>query len=556
MPLCKTNAKGEKVGLPWHLNKEEAVVLLGITPPEVQYFGLTNYLYEHTYPQEFEIDESVKPLSACWGKDAPTRRCDVFASLGDALNHGNLMPNRTGVGVYNQPFAMVIAPSMTVFNATSSLIKSSGIGVVNSLPLPGSILNLGFGEGKDTFGPLLRTAFPSDADAYKAWIDAKPFILLRVTPTTEESDRINSDGNKLYPKPRYCALGGPGSGSDACPKAVRQEWFDLGYTVIKDKGEGHVYLDCEDSPSVENPEGLKASCKPEECGGKQWCFVKNNCRWCKEDSEAKLSCPTPTPSDYCLTPRSTVPEAGRVGLTMERLRGAQQAILDKLRTIHTAGSWSWLFAPKSATTDFTAGVPDSGYMCLKLGQKCQGDSRDTYYPVSAELVQNALMAGAIHSKFWHALGWDPLTKQEMAKYQHDQYKRASLTTDKEDALVVVGVIHSATKASQYSSLSLYDLWRLQGTHAVSDTELVGSADEYLRGTDYEDLAPYLYAMRYTRGHCDGHKFCVDVPVQGELGIPEATPLLFIERMYYDPITHVGIDPSAAVAARIIHMTAA
>jgi hypothetical protein len=238
---------------------------------------------------------------------------------------------------------------------------------------------------------------------------------------------------------------------------------------------------------------------------------------------------------------------------MERLEGAQQLILDKLRTEARDAAGSWLFQRITSTTDFEAGVPDSGYMCLKLGKKCQGDTRDTYYPVSAEQVQNALMRGAIRSKFWSWLGWDPLTREEMAEWERNQHKRATLTTDKDDAMVVVGVVHSATNASQYSSLSLYDLWRLQGTHAVSDAELVGSADEYLRGTDYEDLAPYLYAMRYTRGNCGGFEFCVDVPSQGELGIPEDTPVFFIERMYYDPITHVGIDRSAAVPARVIHM---
>ncbi len=52
-----------------------------------------------------------------------------------------------------------------------------------------------------------------------------------------------------------------------------------------------------------------------------------------------------------------------------------------------------------------------------------------------------------------------------------------------------GIVHSATKSSVYSSLSIYDLWKLQGIMAVSDFELTGSVDVYLKGTKSKRCVP-------------------------------------------------------------------
>jgi hypothetical protein len=469
MPLCKQNRAGERVSVPWHMKETEAIVVLGNTPPEVKYFGFVNYLYAHTFPENFEINSSVATLSRCWDKGSADRQCDVFASLGDALNHGNIKTRSNASGVYDQQMAMVISPSQTVYEEVKEMLLQAGMGVVNPLPLPGTFLNLGFSSGADTVANLLRTAFPADQDAYDKWIAGEWFVH-RLTP------QKNVEAPRLYPKPGFCS---------------------------------------------------KRSGIP--------------------------------PNKYCLTKRSVTDEASRVGMQLESLEAAQSLILDKVSD--RMGTWNltkWLRTSKSG---FRSGVPDNGYLCLERGQKCQGDSRDTYYPASTEMIFNALKKGVIASKIREKVGLRPLTKQEMADWKFlgmpslvpNQHKKATLLDSNDEAMVVVGVVHSATKSSQYSSLSIYDLWKLQGIMAIADIELVGSADEYLKGTEYESLSPYLYAVEFTRGHCDGKRFCYDIPSSGELSIPLETPLLFIERMYYDPQTHIGLDATAAVAAQMVHM---
>ena len=40
-----------------------------------------------------------------------------------------------------------------------------------------------------------------------------------------------------------------------------------------------------------------------------------------------------------------------------------------------------------------------------------------------------------------------------------------------------------------------------GVLSISDADLLGSADDYLIGTDYADLSSKLYAVKFTRGQC-------------------------------------------------------
>jgi hypothetical protein len=468
MPLCKQNGAGEKVAVPWHMSEQEAIVVLGTTPPEMKYFGFVNYVYAHTFPESFEIDPSVASLKRCWDEGSSERKCDVFASLGDAVNQGNIkvVANSTSSGVYDQNFAMVITASEAVYQEVESMLKEAGMNAVNLMPLPGADLDMGFGDEKDTVANLLRTAFPADSSAYATWLDSR-FFVYRLTPQKV------LEVPKLYSRPTFC------------------------------------------------------------------------------DSESEIP-----PSSYCLTQRSKIDEASRVGLTMESLKAGQSFILDEI-----AKRMGYLSDWRSSKTDFEAGVPDNGYGCLDMGQKCQGDSRDTYYPASSQLIMNALKPGAIASKVRQKMGLAPLTPQEMMDWKFlgipsalpDQHKRANLSASKQDSMFVVGVVHSGTKSAEYSSLSIYDLWKLQGIMAVSDNDFAGSADAYLKGTEYEALSPYLYVVEFTRGHCEGRAFCKDVPSTGSLSIPLDTPLLFIERMYYDPLTHIGLDAAAAVPARMIHL---
>lgn len=84
--------------------------------------------------------------------------------------------------------------------------------------------------------------------------------------------------------------------SAACPKDTIQDILEKGFTIVRDKNNGHLYVEC-----LMEERAQKVSCIREECVRTHgdWCFVDNHCRsgvWqafggCAEVSEAEsLTC--------------------------------------------------------------------------------------------------------------------------------------------------------------------------------------------------------------------------------------------------------------------------
>jgi len=64
------------------------------------------------------------------------------------------------------------------------------------------------------------------------------------------------------------------SSTSVCPADTLLDIQKSGYKVVRDKNNGHLYIQCANSDSVQ-----KVSCLADDCEYKSsWCFVKNNCR--------------------------------------------------------------------------------------------------------------------------------------------------------------------------------------------------------------------------------------------------------------------------------------
>jgi len=64
----------------------------------------------------------------------------------------------------------------------------------------------------------------------------------------------------------------------ACPASVLRNVWESGYNIIRDKNNGHLYVQCADTEETKS-RTQKVSCLPSECDHKSsWCFVRNSCR--------------------------------------------------------------------------------------------------------------------------------------------------------------------------------------------------------------------------------------------------------------------------------------
>lgn len=145
------------------LREDEAIVLIGLTPPPAKYFSYTPYLETRVFPD---------------GRD------DIFASLGDAVNNATIKTAVTPP--FNSPVVLIFTPDQKTDARVRGALQSAGYpeGIINSVVFPASMLNLGFGDAADELKILTRTAIWQDQKAGDQYMSQPPLHVFRVTPHT------------------------------------------------------------------------------------------------------------------------------------------------------------------------------------------------------------------------------------------------------------------------------------------------------------------------------------------------------------------------------------
>ena len=149
----------------WRLRQDEAVVMVGTTPPSAQYYGFTPYLADR--------------YDATLGARQP-----LFASLGDTWNQ--LVLGTAGPTPFESWFAIVFTSNATTAGVMRLALARAGIpaAAINVVVLPASTAILGLDDQADTFSFYLRVALPDDAAALNAWLTSPPAVY-RFTPGRE-----------------------------------------------------------------------------------------------------------------------------------------------------------------------------------------------------------------------------------------------------------------------------------------------------------------------------------------------------------------------------------
>jgi len=150
----------------YRLRSDEAVVWLGETPPKAAYFGFTDYLMSRD--------------------DGSGKRVPVFASLAETVNNGVAGVEGPMDGVKFGRRAMIVhTPDASVAERVRKAAVAAGIAdsAINIAPIDAATTRLGLEQEKDAFGVLFRVALFDDADAGKAWLEAPPAKVYRLTPS-------------------------------------------------------------------------------------------------------------------------------------------------------------------------------------------------------------------------------------------------------------------------------------------------------------------------------------------------------------------------------------
>ena len=161
------SAKDPQLVDSFKLRPDEAIVLIGPTPPPVKYFGYHPFLATRIYPNG--------------------TRQQLFAALGDAVNNGTI--NTIGPSPYSTPAVLIFTPDRGTDARVRAALRRAGYpaAIFNTIVFPAARLNLGDGENADELKVVLRIGMAESADAINNYIQqaSTAITVLRVTPRTQ-----------------------------------------------------------------------------------------------------------------------------------------------------------------------------------------------------------------------------------------------------------------------------------------------------------------------------------------------------------------------------------
>ena len=151
----------------WRVRADEAVVLVGRTPPRAAYFGYTLDLFDRERPGLL--------------------RDYILGSIGDTINNLTIGTEGLDGAPFEQRMAIIITPNSAIEAPIRAALVASGLPdrAINVLPIPTPLARPGIEREADTFQLLHRVALFEDGAEGDAYLADNGATVLRVTPRDE-----------------------------------------------------------------------------------------------------------------------------------------------------------------------------------------------------------------------------------------------------------------------------------------------------------------------------------------------------------------------------------
>jgi len=167
------------------LRPDEAIVLIGKTPPPALYYSFRSYLgfIENKLEKDYSNDITA-------GNDYTGLYHMIFASLGDQLNNYNLWTDNTPEGapgyLYLSSTVIISTADMNINEQIRNALGIAGYNqdIMNDDNIPIELVNMGLEAGKDTFIFMMRMALWAQHNIGSQYLNTidKFIKVLRITP--------------------------------------------------------------------------------------------------------------------------------------------------------------------------------------------------------------------------------------------------------------------------------------------------------------------------------------------------------------------------------------
>ena len=197
----------------FRLAPDEAMVLVGTTPPPATYFSYQIYLATRRFAEG----------------DLPVL---LLNSLGDTVNLQTI--NTIGPDPFQSPMVFIFTADSGVDARIRAALRGAGYpaSIINTIVVPSATLKLGLEPGSDTFLVANRNALFEDKVAGDAYAENPTFKVLRLTPDHEAA-------LDPFPTPPLRIRGTGETEIDHTPKLahlrerILEQYAGLGYTATE-----------------------------------------------------------------------------------------------------------------------------------------------------------------------------------------------------------------------------------------------------------------------------------------------------------------------------------
>jgi hypothetical protein len=197
----------------FRLAPDEAIVLVGLTPPPEAYFSYQIYLATRRF-SEGGLPELL------------------LNSLGDTVNIHTI--NTIGPDRFQRPMVFIFTADRRIDDRIRAALLRAGYpaSIINTIVVPSATVKLGFEPGSDTFLIANRNALWVNKDAGKAYVENPTFRVARLTPAVEAT-------LDPFPAPPLRVRGTGQTEIDLTPKlaklreAILEHYEGLGYKATE-----------------------------------------------------------------------------------------------------------------------------------------------------------------------------------------------------------------------------------------------------------------------------------------------------------------------------------
>lgn len=171
-PDQETNLEFITEGVPYKLRPDEAIVLIGKTPPKSYYYSFRSFLFfvQNKIGKDYSDDVTV-------GNNETGKYHLIFGSLGDTINNYTINTENTPDGELGYPYdssTIIITTADQYINhqVRKALINAGfSTDIMNNDNIPKDLIKLGLEKGKDTFVILMRAAIWENKEIGQEYLD-------------------------------------------------------------------------------------------------------------------------------------------------------------------------------------------------------------------------------------------------------------------------------------------------------------------------------------------------------------------------------------------------